>query len=387
MPLRTAPGMRERSPNVWELIVEAGRDPLTGRRRQVSRTLRGNLSEAKKARAALLTEVTKGHHTGTRATLDDLFSEWIIELKRKGRSPNTIRGYELVYRRSIQPTLGKVQVTKVTTKALTDLYGAHQDRGLSPRSVYQIHACLSSMFTQACRWGWRESSPAQWAEPPAIPNSTPTVPTPEEVRKLIDEAERGKRPEMARLILVAATTGLRRAELCGLRRDRDVDLEGGLLRVSSSVVKIPGEELAEIPTKNRRERVLALDPMTAGVLRTQLDLVASRAAAAGVELVEDPYVFTDASDGSEPWKPDNVSQYFDRMRKRVDLDHVKFHHLRKFMETYGQEAGYSVTQVAMRAGHDPSVAAKHYSGRVAETDRALASAVAALLARSDNGSA
>ncbi len=54
--------------------------------------------------------------------------------------------------------------------------------------------------------------------------------------------------------------------------------------------------------------------------------------------------------------------------------------LRKFMETYGQEMGYSVTQVAIRAGHDPSIAAKHYSGRVAETDRALANAVASLLA-------
>ena len=46
------------------------------------------------------------------------------------------------------------------------------------------------------------------------------------------------------------------------------------------------------------------------------------------------------------------------------------------METYGQEMGYSLTQVAMRAGHDPSIAAKHYSGRVSETDRALATAVA-----------
>ena len=33
------------------------------------------------------------------------------------------------------------------------------------------------------------------------------------------------------------------------------------------------------------------------------------------------------------------------------------------------EMGYSVTQVAMRAGHDPSIAAKHYSGRVSETDQ------------------
>lgn len=85
--LRTAPGMRERSPGVWELIVEAGRDPVTGKRRQVSRIFRGNLRDAKKARAALLVEVGKGRHTGSRATLDDLFAEWIIELRRKGRSP------------------------------------------------------------------------------------------------------------------------------------------------------------------------------------------------------------------------------------------------------------------------------------------------------------
>ena len=97
-------------------------------------------------------------------------------------------------------------------------------------------------------------------------------------------------------------------------------------------------------------------------------------------MVDDPYVFTDSADGSEPWKPDTISQYFGRMRKRVGLDHLDFHDLRKFMETYGQEMGYSVTQVAMHAGHDPSIAAKHYSGRVSETGRALATAVASLIA-------
>ena len=49
------------------------------------------------------------------------------------------------------------------------------------------------------------------------------------------------------------------------------------------------------------------------------------------------------------------------------------------METYGQEMGYPVTQVALRAGHDPVIAAKHYSGQVSETDRALAAAVASLI--------
>jgi integrase len=372
--------MRERSPGVWELIVENGRDPVTGKRRQVSRVFRGNLRDAKKARAALLAEVGKGRHSGARATLDDLFAEWKIELERKGRSPNTVHGYELNYKRNIKPTLGTMQVTKVTTKTLTDLYGAHQKRGLAPRSVYQVHAVLSSMFTQACRWGWRDSNPAQWAEPPSLPNNEPTVPTPVEVRALIDEAERGKRPEMARAILVAATTGMRRAELCAVRRWRDLDLDNGVLTVSASIVKLPGEPLREIPTKNRRTRTIALDELTVAILRAQFAEVEVRAALARVELVDDPYVFTDSADASEPWKPDTISQYFGRMRRRVGLDHLDFHDLRKFMETYGQEMGYSVTQVAMRAGHDPSIAAKHYSGRVSETDRALATAVASLIA-------
>ena len=59
-----------------------------------------------------------------------------------------------------------------------------------------------------------------------------------------------------------ATTGLRRAELCALRRGRDLDLERRLLRVSASVVKMPGAPLREIPTKNRRTSTLARDDLT-----------------------------------------------------------------------------------------------------------------------------
>ncbi len=128
--------MRERAPGVWELIVQAGRDPVSGRHRQFSRVFHGNKRDATKARAALLAEVSQGRHTGTGATVGDLFADWIVELERKGRSPNTIDGYQRVYKRNIEATLGTVAVSKVNTKMLTDLYGAHQRRGLAPRSVY-----------------------------------------------------------------------------------------------------------------------------------------------------------------------------------------------------------------------------------------------------------
>ena len=100
----------------------------------------------------MLVEATKGKHSSARATVDDLFDDWIVVLKCKGRSSNTVHGYAKSYENNICPTLSRMAVTTVTTKTLTDLYGAHQARGLAPRTVYQIHACRSSVFTRACRW-------------------------------------------------------------------------------------------------------------------------------------------------------------------------------------------------------------------------------------------
>src|SRR4051794_18400351 len=130
---RKAPGMRERSPGAWALIVPAGLDPVTGRRRQVSRIVRGNLRESEQARAELLTEVSKRRHVGTAAPVEQLYQDWIVELRRKGRSPNAVYGYERVYERNIRPRLGTIAVRKVTTKMLTDLCGAHRARGLAAR--------------------------------------------------------------------------------------------------------------------------------------------------------------------------------------------------------------------------------------------------------------
>lgn len=59
------------------------------------------------------------------------------------------------------------------------------------------------------------------------------------------------------------------------------------------------------------------------------------------------------------------------------IDPVKS--LRAFMDTYGQELGFTLTQVAMRAGHDPAVAARHYTGKVRESDREMADALSGLL--------
>jgi hypothetical protein len=66
------------------------------------------------------------------------------------------------------------------------------------------------------------------------------------------------------------------------------------------------------------------------------------------------------------------------------MPHLEFKSLRSFMDTYGQELGFSAAQVALRAGHDPAVAARFYTGRVDETDRDLSNAMSDLLHRTES---
>ena len=207
------------SPGVWEMIVEAGRDPVTGRLVVSS----GFASRCEDGPGGASHRGPERSTCQDSATVDELCQQWLVKLERKGRSAKRIHGYRQTYRHNVGPTLGSAKVSKVTTKMLSDLYGEHQRRGFSPRSVYQIHATITSMMMQACRWGWRDSKPAQWADPPSVPNSLPVVPTPEEVLRLVEATQESKRPEYTRAIFLSATTGLRRGEICALRRNRDID--------------------------------------------------------------------------------------------------------------------------------------------------------------------
>ena len=115
----------------------------------------------------------------------------------------------------------------------------------------------------------------------------------------------------------------------------------------------------------------------------QRQILDDRASRIRTSLVADPFVFTDAPDGSEPWRPMMVTRYFGRLALRGGLDHLSFHSLRRFLDTYGPDLGFAPVQVAMRVGHDPSVAAKFYTGSVAEADRRLADAIADLISKPD----
>jgi integrase len=203
------------------------------------------------------------------------------------------------------------------------------------------------------------------------------APLVEAVRAVVTAAEE-RDPRLAPLLMLAALTGMRRGELCALRWT-DVDLERGELDVSRSVVVAVGG-LAEKTTKTDRFRRVALDEVGVLLLRQHLANVETWAAQADTMLSADAYVFSPYLDGHSPFRPDNVTNFFIRVRNSLGLKDVRLHDLRHFTATQLIGAGVDVRTVAGRLGHsDPSLTLRVYSHVIEERDRAAASIMGRVL--------
>jgi len=214
-----AGSLRERSPGRWELRVFTGRDPVTGKPVQITRTYSADRKEpgagkraAEKKLAALVAAVERGEYGGTKATFGSLLDEWTAHSERMGRSPKTLYEYRRKIDKSIRPDLGAMRLDKLTAHDLDKLYARQLDAGLSPSTVLMHHRIIGAALKQGRKWGWVDRNVAEDATPPSARKPEIAVPSAEQVRALISEATRpaAKNPELATIVLLAAITGMRR---------------------------------------------------------------------------------------------------------------------------------------------------------------------------------
>ena len=352
--------MREREPGVWELRVYVGRDPVTNAPRQVSRTYRaperpggrrrGDGKRQAQARLAeLVAEARQGKLGGTDASVGLLLDRYMEAQERRGLSPKTLDSNWRRIKSAIRPALGSKAVRKLTAWDLDAYYASLADSGRSPATIRAHHAILSGALGQAVKWGLCPANVAKMASPPPVRGTRIVPPSVEEVGRLVAEAEK-RNPILATLVMLAAIIGARRGELCALRWT-DVDLVGGTVRISRSILDLP-ERVEEKPTKSHQERVLALGQVGVVLLTEHRAQVLERARIGEVELAPDAFVFSERLDCAAPIRPDHVSGFFRRVRDELGLSHVHLHSLRHFMATQLAARGdVSPRTLAGRLGH------------------------------------
>lgn len=334
---------------------------------------------ALRAEERLLIEFERNRRTLTpkRLTFEHYLTErWLPALRADpNRKPSTIAGYERIARAHLVPRLGAVKLGDVAGDHLTSLYGALRAEGKSERTVRFVHTTAHLALKDAVRWRLLPYNAAEDATAPAQTPPRPKAWTPEQVRTFLDAAERDRWWPLWRL---AATTGMRRGEMAGLRWC-DLDLDRGELVVAENRVVVDHQVFTGTP-KGGRTRRLGLDPVTVDVLRAWKRQQAAERLVIGPYWPDTDLVFV-WPDGS-PVHPDVITRTYNRIRDAAELPKMHLHNLRHAFATTSLLGGVDIKVVSERLGHSSTrITHDIYTASVPALDRAAAVLVADLYDR------
>ena len=242
--------IRKRSDGRWEGRYTAGYDPATGKR--IIKNVLGKTQAEVKTKLAKVLEETKDldvvraeEYTVTTwlRTWYDLYAKPNIRLATADRYHLMIETYTI-------PRIGKIKLTKLTSRDLQKLYkdlmengrvhvGKNQSPGLSSTTVRSVHLMLHCAFERAVKERLISRNPTDDCIAPKVQKFERKTLRPEDMKAYLDAANaRGLLP----MFYLALVSGLRKGELVALLWD-DLDVENKTIFVSKQYVRNPSGEL------------------------------------------------------------------------------------------------------------------------------------------------
>lgn len=330
----------------WQIQVYIGIGP-DGKYRRHFETIHGRKLDAQKRLNEILISLEKGIYTPPgRLTVAEHLRNWLEGYVKTNCSQRTLDGYQSIIENHLIPALGHVQLKSLHPQAIQNYYGKACER-LSPRTVHHHHRVLSESLKYAVRQGYLGRNPAELVDPPSPRKKAMRTLTPGEVEVLFENAQDNY---YYPVVYTAVSTGLRQAELLGLRW-RDIDLDLASLSVNRVLYKRRGICQFKEPKTSHSRRRVAMTPKLACFLREYKAERETIYRKVGKELTLDSLVFANV-DG-KPIDPCVLTHAFSKICKKARLENVRFHDLRHTFASLMLLRGAKPKVISEALGHSP----------------------------------
>ena len=280
-------------------------------------------------------------------TVGQFLDRWLTDVVKSRVRPKTHKDYAQLTRLYIKPALGRVQLTKLSPAHVQKMMADMMAAGLAPRTVQYTRGVLRSALNQALKWGLVSRNVATLVDPPHMDKKRVTALSANQARAFLDSVKRQDH-RLWPLITVAVMTGMRQAELLGLRWS-DVDLSNGTVHIAHNVQRIDGEWRFVPPKSKRSVRTLSLTAEAVNALETQRTRQVEERLAAGARWREMDLVFT--SRVGTPLEPSNLNDRLHTLLEAAGLPKTGMHSLRHCFASVLVAKGVSPRVVMEALGH------------------------------------
>ena len=267
----------------------------------------------------VLAEHQKGElPIGGRLTVEAWLRRW---LDRGSWGPRTYQHYEWLVTQHIIPEIGRKPLGKLSPSDVDALLKRKLAKGLAPRTVHHIRACLRNALTIAKRDRLVTNNAATDSRPVKAQRFEAKTLSPAQARMLLDHVK-GDRLEA--LYVLATWTGMRQGEVLGLSWP-DVDLETGRLQVRRQLQRLGGKpQLVQLKSESSRRTLPLIEPVAEALRQHQRGQRKERWAARRDDRWD--LVFTDPQ--GAPLEATAVLRAFQSHLAEAGLPKVRFHDLR-----------------------------------------------------------
>ena len=340
--------IRRRGNGTWELTIDLGKD-ASGKRLRKFVNVKGTRARADQKLRELLTSLDKGIPIGaSKISFAEWLSRWFEEYVVPITKTKSQERYESMIRNHIVPSLGGIELAKVTPSDIQSLKARLLAGGMAPKGVDGVHNVISGAFKYALRMEMVWRNPVKSVSPPKITRREVEPPGIPWVKDLLSLAEVEDNPFFPCLRLIAYT-GMRRGEALGLRH-QDLDLDHGSICIVKTISRSVHKGIIVETTKSAAgRRVVDIDEETVSILRSHIDKQQLHREEIGDAYQDTGLVFPNPL--GEPLNPMRLTREFQKLAKKLGFKGARLHNLRHFHATVMLQSGASLLLVSKRLGH------------------------------------
>lgn len=338
---------RKRADGKWEGRYSAGYDPITGK--LISRSVYGKTQkEVREKLNAVLSDLRDGTYVEpNKMTVGEWLDIWLNEYTLNIR-PATRAAYEQHVRVHLKPSLGKMQLSKLLPHQIQRNYNdLLRNRGLSPKSIKNVHGVLHRALEQAKLMGYLKNNPTLGVVLPKAEKTILKTMDDVDVARFLQEI---KGNPYENILFVTVFTGLREGEVLGLTWDC-VDFEAGQLLINKQHNRAKGEkEFHFSPLKNSKIRTITVAQEVLRVLEVQKEQQSQWEAQLGDEWSNpENLVFT--TEFGRYINNKTLYMNYKHIMRKLGFPQLRFHDLRHTYAINSLRAGDDIKTVQENLGH------------------------------------